>query len=235
MGNLAASGSRADRAILDADEKLVRKSKPTMIAGDRHSVRVEQKHWQKMRKRLGKKGVEAEKAGVEARFKRGEKAWNQVKQNVLTSGAAMGLASGKSALDSLPTSSEDPALEQPSKFNLNGNTARSALPVRKNSATNSGLSRMPQLPANDMAVNDAEEEPKPAKGYYAKEEAAGVEGSGIGAKLAGASDSEKDIANTLDGTKIQKSVSKVEVPKAKVEKDEKGMPWDSTLLPRQLM
>lgn len=253
--NLAASGSRADRAILDADEKLVRKSKPTMTAGDRHSVRVEQKHWQKMRKRLGKKGVEAEKAGVEARFKRGEKAWNQVKQNVLTSGAAMGLASGKSALDSLPTSSKDPALEQPSKFNLNGNTARSALPVRKNSATNSGLSRMPQLPANDMAVNDAEEEPKPAKGYYAKEdkalvngkteaqvakaqvdkevakakkEAAGVEGSGIGAKLAGASDSEKDIANTLDGTKIQKSVSKVEVPKAKVEKDEKGMPWDST-------
>merc|ERR1711998_27911 len=64
--NLAASGSRADRAILDADEKLVRKSKPTMTAGDRHSVRVEQKHWQKMRKRLGKKGVEAEKAGVEA-------------------------------------------------------------------------------------------------------------------------------------------------------------------------
>ena len=62
----------------------------------------------------------------------------------------------------------------------------------------------------------------------AKKEAAGVEGSGIGAKLAGASDNEKDIANTLDGTKLQKSVSKVEIPKAKVEKDEKGMPWDST-------
>merc|ERR1711871_1865420 len=253
--NLAASGSRADRAILDADEKLVKKNKPTMTAADRHSVKMEQKHWQKMRKRLGKKRVEAEKAGVEARFKRGEKAWNQVKQNVMNSGAAMGLASGKSALDSLPTSSKDPALEQPTKFNLNGNTARSAMPVRKNSATNSGLSRMPQLPANDMALNDAEEERKPAKGYYAdedkalvkgkteaqvakaqvdkevakaKKEAAGVEGSGIGAKLAGASDSEKDIANTLDGTKIQKSVSKVEIPKAKVEKDEKGMPRDST-------
>jgi len=251
--NLATTGSKSDQAILDADEKAAEANRPTMTKGDRHEVKKEVAHWDKMRKRVGRAGVKAEKEGVAVRMKKHAKAWKEARQAL---GAPDGPSYGASALEGLPTRSKSPMLEQPSKYNLNGVSMRAVIPVRANSPPNSGLSKMPKISPEmkRMAVDDADKEPKPQAGMYkkedkaivdgksedqvakaevakemakAKKEAAGLEGQGIGAKLAGASATEKEIESARDDGKIQKSVSKVEMPEAKAEKDDKGMPWDT--------
>jgi len=161
---LAKTGHKADEVILKDDTEAALNNLPTNDKEQIHLHRSEERYYQMLQTMYGKETMEDIKQGVQANAAKSMKAWDQVKNTVIQGG--VGVKYGAEALDSLPTRSSSPELEDPST-SLEGNSGDSQTPLRMDDPADDGMQAMPDDSEDTIKVSMQMQgaEQRPRSGY----------------------------------------------------------------------